>query len=112
MMAPQRQDLLMKVCLLLVFASTLGSLQAWATCSTSQPNCLDPNTVPKYVTPLLVLPPAIADTTTHPGDDYYTFGARQFQQQMLPSGFPLTTVWGYGPDGATSVCNPTVTTNC
>lgn len=31
--------------------------------------------------------------------DYYEIAARQFGQQMLPSGFPKTTVWGYGPAG-------------
>ncbi len=65
---------------------------------------LDPLTVPKYVTPL-VIPPVMNDSGT-PGD--YNIAVRQFQQQILPGGiwnslngrtdsFPATTVWSYGP---------------
>ena len=32
-----------------------------------------------------------------PGIDYYEIGLSQFQQQILPAGYPMTTVWGYGP---------------
>jgi spore coat protein A len=28
--------------------------------------------------------------------DYYEISMRQFQEQILPGGFPATTVWGYG----------------
>src|ERR1044071_2446733 len=28
--------------------------------------------------------------------DYYEIGVRQFRQQILPPGMPMTTVWGYG----------------
>jgi FtsP/CotA-like multicopper oxidase with cupredoxin domain len=61
---------------------------------------LDPTTVPKYATPLLV-PPVMpkADTIKVKGGkniDYYEISVRQFQQQILPAGFPATTVWGYG----------------
>jgi spore coat protein A, manganese oxidase len=28
--------------------------------------------------------------------DYYEISMKQFQQQILPAGLPLTTVWGYG----------------
>ena len=31
--------------------------------------------------------------------DYYEISVRQLTQQMLPSGHPATTVWGYGPAG-------------
>ena len=31
--------------------------------------------------------------------DYYEIAARQFKQQILPGGFPKTTVWGYGAAG-------------
>lgn len=62
---------------------------------------LDPLTIPKYVTPLNV-PPAFAPTVvTNPvtgavtGHDYKV-DVTQFQQQVLPAGFPQTTVWGYG----------------
>ena len=28
--------------------------------------------------------------------DYYEIAARQITQQILPAGFPATTVWAYG----------------
>ena len=61
---------------------------------------LDPSSVPKYVTPLLI-PPVMprAGTITLPGGkpaDYYEISMRQISQQILPAGLPTTTVWGYG----------------
>lgn len=62
---------------------------------------LDPATVPKFVTPLLVPPvmPRAGTLTTRGGKpiDYYEISMRQFRQQILPVGLPSTTVWGYGP---------------
>lgn len=66
---------------------------------------LDPSTIPKYVTPL-VIPPVMRNAGTV---DDYRIAVRQFQQQILPGGiwntindrddaFPPTTVWSYGPD--------------
>ena len=72
---------------------------------------LDPLTIPKYVTPL-VIPPVMKNTGT--ANDY-DIAVRQFQQQILPGGLwanpavspacaddpacnkPATTVWSYGP---------------
>lgn len=66
---------------------------------------LDPLSIPKYVTPL-VIPPVM---NSNPGQaDDYDIAVRQFQQQILPGGiwntinnradaFPATTVWSYGP---------------
>ena len=65
---------------------------------------LDPTTIPKYVTPL-VIPPVMNNAGT--ANDY-DIAVRQFQQQILPGGiwntvngraddFPPTTVWSYGP---------------
>ena len=61
---------------------------------------LDPASVPKYVTPMLI-PPVMprAGTVTQPGGkpvDYYEISMRQISQQILPAGLPATTVWGYG----------------
>ncbi len=61
---------------------------------------LDPTTVPKYVTPL-VIPPVMPKVTTLSGSiDYYEIAVRQFAQQILPSvpgaRLPSTTVWSYG----------------
>jgi FtsP/CotA-like multicopper oxidase with cupredoxin domain len=66
---------------------------------------LDPTTIPKYVTPL-VIPPVMHDTGAA---DNYRIAVRQFKQQILPGGiwntingrddaFPPTTVWSYGPN--------------
>jgi FtsP/CotA-like multicopper oxidase with cupredoxin domain len=61
---------------------------------------LDPTTIPKYVTPLLVPPvmPKAARIIQKGGKnvDYYEISVKQFQQQILPAGLPSTTVWGYG----------------
>jgi FtsP/CotA-like multicopper oxidase with cupredoxin domain len=65
---------------------------------------LDPTTIPKYVTPL-VIPPVMNNTGT--ADDYQ-IAMKQFKQQILPGGiwnllngrsdpYPATTVWSYGP---------------
>ena len=76
---------------------------------------LDPATVPKYVTEMLI-PPVMprAATITAPGGkpvDYYEISMRQLSgpsgspdaaQQILPAGFPATTVWGYGGKSAQS----------
>ena len=61
---------------------------------------LEPISVPKYATPLLI-PPVMprAGTITLTGGknaDYYEISMKQFAQQILPSGLPATTVWGYG----------------
>jgi FtsP/CotA-like multicopper oxidase with cupredoxin domain len=61
---------------------------------------LDPLSVPKYKTPLLI-PPVMprAATITMPGGkpaDYYEISMKQITQQILPEGLPTTTVWGYG----------------
>jgi len=65
---------------------------------------LDPLTIPKYVTPL-VIPPVMNNSGT---SNDYDIAVRQFQQQILPGGIwdalsgrndglPPTTVWSYGP---------------
>jgi FtsP/CotA-like multicopper oxidase with cupredoxin domain len=61
---------------------------------------LDPATVAKFQTPMLI-PPVMprAGTITMPGGkpaDYYEISMRQLSQQILPAGLPATTVWGYG----------------
>ena len=74
---------------------------------------LDPLTVPKYVTPL-VIPPVMKDSAGDNSTNDYDIAVRQFQQQILPGGhwnalsptcsanpglcsLPATTVWSYGP---------------
>ncbi len=77
---------------------------------------LDPTTIPKYVTPLVI--PGVMKKSDDPGKDYQ-IAVRQFRQQMLPTQgcdpanypndprtcrrgkFRPTTVWGYGPKADT-----------
>jgi len=93
-------------------AATLGVLGMTLTLTAAaQPlpgGTLDPTTIPKYVTPL-VIPPVMKNTGT--ANDY-DIAVRQFKQQILPGGiwatlpgctgqnctFPATPVWSYGPD--------------
>ena len=61
---------------------------------------LDPLTVPKYQTPMLI-PPVMpkSGTIKQKGGktiDYYEISMKQFVQRILPAGLPETTVWGYG----------------
>jgi bilirubin oxidase len=58
---------------------------------------LDPTTVAKYVTSL-VIPPAMPRQANikKKSIDYYVIAVRQFLQQILPPGHPATTVWSYG----------------
>jgi FtsP/CotA-like multicopper oxidase with cupredoxin domain len=57
---------------------------------------LDPGDVPKFVTEMLI-PPVMPRAGTKPGGvDYYEISMKQISQQILPAGFPPTTVWGYG----------------
>jgi FtsP/CotA-like multicopper oxidase with cupredoxin domain len=62
---------------------------------------LNPNDVAKYADPLII-PPAMPRTDVISGKkgqkktDYYEIAVRQFQQQILPSDLPATTVWSYG----------------
>jgi spore coat protein A len=57
---------------------------------------LDPTTIPKYVTPL-VIPPAMPRTATIRAGtiDYYVIAVVQFLQQILPTSLPGTRVWSY-----------------
>ncbi|MFC5789943.1 multicopper oxidase family protein [Agromyces tardus] len=65
---------------------------------------LDPAAVPKFAVPLLI-PPVMPRAGVSPvkggrAADLYEISVRQFDQQVLPPGLPMTTVWGYGPIAA------------
>ena len=65
---------------------------------------LDPLTIPKFVQPL-VIPPVMPSEGQKDWNGEgemateYWIAARQFEQQVLPPNFPMTTVWGYGHYG-------------
>jgi FtsP/CotA-like multicopper oxidase with cupredoxin domain len=73
----------------------------WAVAAPIPGGTLDPTSIPKYVTPL-VIPPAMPRTAKLPQQggksvDYYEIAVRQFQQHVLPQTMGLpTTVWSYG----------------
>jgi FtsP/CotA-like multicopper oxidase with cupredoxin domain len=66
---------------------------------------LDPASVPKFVTPLLIPPvmPRAGVISRRRGKpiDTYEISMEQVSQQILPAGLPTTTVWGYGAVRAT-----------
>ncbi len=66
--------------------------RAWA--QVAMPT-LDPTTIPKYVDPLVIPPVMKAEAWTEEFAQY-KIGVRQFTQQVLPTGYPRTPVWGYG----------------
>ncbi len=81
------------------FASTKGKYLMRALAAIPG-GSLDPNSVPKFQTQLLI-PPVMpqAGTIKQRGGknvDYYEISMKQITQQILPAGFPATTVWGYG----------------
>ena len=54
---------------------------------------LDPLTIPKYVTPL-VIPPVLYDDAGAAMN--VEVALREITQQALPAGFPATPLWAYG----------------
>ncbi|HEY7626000.1 MAG TPA: hypothetical protein VH761_02990, partial [Ilumatobacteraceae bacterium] len=72
---------------------------------------LPPLDIPKWRTPLLI-PPQMprAGLLLERGGlvDYYEIEVRQFTQQILPAGLPVTTVWGYGPAKTLSPLAPVI----
>lgn len=68
------------------------------------PDPLNPNNIPKYVNQLVVPPvyepTVIKDPITGKVKSHdYQVTISQFTQQILPPGFPETTVFGYGSKG-------------
>jgi spore coat protein A len=100
-----RKDLFHFVASLFTVASLLSSVAATTAFADPVPGgSLDPLSIPKYVTPL-VIPPVMNDDGAA---NSYDLAVRQFQQQILPGGiwntlnnrndqFPATPVWSYGP---------------
>jgi spore coat protein A, manganese oxidase len=82
---------------------TLSSLlmpASYASRPTSPGPTLDPLSIPKFVSQLVVppvyTPTLVVDPTTGAVvQQDYTVNMVQFSQQILPQGFPTTTVWGY-----------------
>lgn len=65
---------------------------------------LDPTTLPKFTTPL-VIPPVMQPVGMDGEKTLYEIGVRQFEQQVLPDDYPMTTVWGYGRNADNATFN-------
>ena len=63
-----------------------------------QQELLEPHTIPKFAEPLII-PPVMPPVEQADDLTMYHIAVKQFQQQILPSGFPATTVWSYGRAG-------------
>jgi spore coat protein A len=59
------------------------------------PKLLDPTSIPKYVNQITGAPPVYTPTIVN-GVEEYTIVMNKSNQQVLPPGYPKTTVWGYG----------------
>jgi spore coat protein A len=59
------------------------------------PKLLDPTTIPKWVNQITGAPPVYVPETVN-GVQEYTIVMNKANQQVLPPGYPKTTVWGYG----------------
>lgn len=81
----------------LVVLAVFSVLMFSATQAVFALNVLDPTTIPKFVDPLPI-PKAMPMKGTVEGGkiDYYEIAARQIKQQILPAGYPMTTIWSYG----------------
>ncbi len=80
--------------LLVIFLGFMGASGALA-----QPlpgGTLDPTIIPKYMVPLVIPPEMPSTSTLVDGTKYYEIAVRQFKQEVLPTGLPMTTVWSYG----------------
>ncbi len=91
-----------------------GGTGAATTATAADPPPLKPlvlETLPRFVTPMLVPPamPRAADLAENGKPvDYYEISVKQFPQQILPAGYPTTTVWGYGPVTAAAAGAPMI----
>jgi bilirubin oxidase len=61
---------------------------------------LDPTTIPKYKTPLFVMPAMPTSPSPSSNLDMYSIATRRISQQILPSGSPASTIFAYGGSNA------------
>ena len=91
-------------------AAVVASALTWGSVANAQAvpgGTVDPLTIPKYVTPL-VIPPVLFDDGGAPMSAEVAL--RQINQQVLPAGFPATPLWAYGdPANPATFNNPAFT---
>jgi spore coat protein A len=81
-----------KVLIVLAAACFIFSITQQVRAAPLPGGSLDPLSIPKYITPL-VIPPVMPNDGAAGS---YHIAVRQFQQAILPAGLPATTIWGYG----------------
>ncbi|HEX4812228.1 MAG TPA: multicopper oxidase domain-containing protein [Nonomuraea sp.] len=79
-------------------AAAIGGPRLLLGSSRAEAATLDPNSIPKYVSPLRILP-AMPPSAVRSDRLEYQVAQRRFLQQVLPPGMPRTTVNGYGVPG-------------
>ena len=104
LMKMKKNGLVRLLLLFLLFSCGSGLV----TVSSAVGPTLDPLTIPKYVTQLVIPPVFVPDEVTDPDTSEvishsYSIDMTQFQQQILPPPFNATTVWGYGGDARDAV---------
>ena len=87
-------------CILTLFCIALILLSILPLGVSQTPQLLNPLNIPKFVNQLTSAPPIytpinITDDNNNLIRQEYTIKVTQFNQQILPSGFPVTKVWGY-----------------
>ncbi|GAA3613597.1 multicopper oxidase domain-containing protein [Nonomuraea rosea] len=80
-------------------AAAIGGPRLLLGSSSAAAAVINPNSIPKYVTPLFILP-AMPPTAVRSDRLEYQVAQRRIAQQVLPPGFPRTTVNGYGHPGS------------
>jgi FtsP/CotA-like multicopper oxidase with cupredoxin domain len=76
-----------------VLASKVRFLQRAFAAYVTQ-NTMDPMSIPQFASPMVI--PLAMPGKFSKNKDKYKIAVRQFQQQILPTGYPSTTVWSYG----------------
>lgn len=84
-------------------AVAVGGPYLLLTGSKAEAATIDPNTIPKYVTPLFVLP-AMPPTRVLSDHLEYQVAERRMSAQVLPAGLPKSVVNGYGNPNIGSTC--------
>jgi FtsP/CotA-like multicopper oxidase with cupredoxin domain len=89
---PHRGIWIMMMAFLIMIALSALPVTAYDT----PPGTIDPATIPKFQNVLTGAPPVWVPYHSDSAKDQYVINMSQFEQQILPTGFPTTTVWGYG----------------
>jgi FtsP/CotA-like multicopper oxidase with cupredoxin domain len=90
-----------KMVVILFVVLAVLPLMGTADMEENEPEFLEPETIPKYVNEITGPPPVYTPRTIggregEPPRHEYRVHMMEFEQQILPEGYPETAVWGYG----------------